>query len=78
MQSHLLVYRKTALYSGSKERLDKFYALCHDVPQTPSYYIYNTAINDASVHSEYHADLSSVRAVRSLLHSYPQTVAFSP
>jgi len=30
MQPHLCVYRKTALYSGSEERLGKFCALCHD------------------------------------------------
>lgn len=59
----------------SKERLGKFGALCHDVPHTPSCYIHNTAINGASLHTEHHAGLSSVREVRSLLHSYPQTVA---
>jgi hypothetical protein len=29
-----------ALYSGSKERLGKFCALCHGVPHTPSCYIH--------------------------------------
>jgi len=78
MQSHLRVYRKTTLHSGSKERLGKFRALRHDVPNTPSCYIRNTAINGASVHTEYHAGLSSVREVRSLSTFYPQTVAVSP
>jgi hypothetical protein len=74
MQSHLGVYRKNALYSGSNEGLRKFCALSHDVPHTPSCYIQNTVINGASVHSELHAGLSSVREV----HSSPQTVAVSP
>ena len=65
MQSHLRARRKIALYSGSDERLGKFCALRHDVPHTPSCYIQDTAINGASVHTEYHAGPSSVREVRS-------------